>query len=311
MITSEWGSQDLPPEARARLAQARAGGIWTSDLSVNEFAALRAAGFEPVGTVMGSTVHDLGRWYDRPGDCGYRPQPLDDRSGRPLPTHDRLGRPLPTSVTITTKGHAGSGGHHAYIRTLYRARRAALERMAAECASLGGDGVVSVRLDIAPFMSAPNWLEFRAAGTAVRARGPVRPGRVFLSHVSGQGFGKLIAAGWVPVDLVLGASVGIRHADERTEQATRTRAPAQEVEGLTDLLQRTRHDARRRFLSDVRRSGAEGAVLSAVELRTRERSCSRGGGGEDHVVESTFIGTSITAFRTHHQIPRSLPFMRL
>lgn len=276
----------------------------TSGLSVNEFAALRAAGFEPVGAVMGSAVYDLGWWYDRPRDCGYRPSTR-------APLCDRYGRALPTSVTITTKKHAASGGYYTYIKTLYRARKDAMERMAAECASLGGDGVVSVRLDIAPFMSARNQLAFQASGTAVRARGPVRPGRVFLSHVSGQEFGKLIAAGWVPVDLILGASIGVRHADQQTRQATRKRAAAREVEGLTDLVQSTRHDARRRFLAEVRRSGAEGAVLSAVELTTRDRKCSREGEGEDHVVESTLLGTSITAFRTGHQLPRSLTFMRL
>ncbi|WP_157419715.1 heavy metal-binding domain-containing protein [Actinomadura kijaniata] len=312
MITSEWGSRDLPPGVGARPAQAGDGGTWTSGLSVDGFAALRAAGFEPVGAVMGGTVHHLGRRYDRPYDCGYRPAPRAvqyDRSGRPLPTNDRLGQPLPTSVTITTRSGAAAGGHHTYLRTFHRARRAATERMAAECASLGGDGVVSVRLDVVPFLDSPDQLEFRASGTAVRARGPVRPGRVFLSHVSGQEFGKLIAAGWVPVDLVLGASSGVRHVDERTEQQTGARAPAQEVEGLTDLVRRTRHDARRRLAADVRRSGAEGAVLSTVDLTTWARSCSAG--GEDHLVESTFVGTSITAFRTDHQPPRSLPLMRL
>ncbi|MEU5882178.1 heavy metal-binding domain-containing protein [Spirillospora sp. NPDC047279] len=313
MITSEWGS-GLPPEARARLSQARAGRTWTSYLSVGEFASLRAAGFEPVGAVMGSTVLGLGVWSDRPGGCGYRPEPTKvefDRSGRPVPAHDRLGRPLPTSVTITTRKRAGSGGYYTYVKALSRARRTALERMAAECEALGGDGVVSVRLDVAPFLDVVGQLEFRATGTAVRAHGKVRPGRVFLSHTSGQEFGNLIATGWVPVDLVFGASIGIRHADERTEEEMRASAPAREVDGPTELVELTRQDARRRLLADVGRTGAEGAVLSAVDLETHERSCPVGGGTKDHMVKSTFVGTSITAFQTDHQMPPSLPFMRL
>jgi hypothetical protein len=34
-------------------------GTWTSGLSVNAFACVRAAGFEPVGQVMGASVHVL------------------------------------------------------------------------------------------------------------------------------------------------------------------------------------------------------------------------------------------------------------
>ncbi|MGH9069173.1 MAG: hypothetical protein ACRD0J_17050, partial [Acidimicrobiales bacterium] len=48
----------LPVSARERLADmARSGSAWTSDLSVGELAAVRAAGFEPLGLVMGSSVY--------------------------------------------------------------------------------------------------------------------------------------------------------------------------------------------------------------------------------------------------------------
>jgi hypothetical protein len=109
----------------------------------------------------------------------------------------------------------------------------------------------------------------------VRALGDVRPGHVFLSHLSGQEFAKLIETGWVPVDLVLGASVGVRHDDWRTGRSTGAFAPSQEVAGWTELVSVTRHEARRHFLADATRTGADGVVVSDVDLRVSERGCTR------------------------------------
>ena len=44
---------------RARLEQNRAG-LFTSDLSVNEFLLVRQAGFQPLGLVIGSSIYHIG-----------------------------------------------------------------------------------------------------------------------------------------------------------------------------------------------------------------------------------------------------------
>ena len=49
------------PAAAARIAEVRGSVTWSSAQSTGEFAALRAVGFEPVGQVMGSAVHHVGR----------------------------------------------------------------------------------------------------------------------------------------------------------------------------------------------------------------------------------------------------------
>ena len=97
------------------------------------------------------------------------------------------------------------------VNTLYEARRRAIGRMSAECAALGGHGVVGVSLELGPFPGGA--VEFKAIGTAVRAPGGVRLKAPFTSDVSGQEFAKLIMAGVVPVSLVLGISIGRRHDD--------------------------------------------------------------------------------------------------
>jgi uncharacterized protein YbjQ (UPF0145 family) len=184
-------------------------------------------------------------------------------------------------------------------------------RMAAECAALGGDGVVAVRLHIAPFQGASQHLEFQAIGTAVRASGNVRPGRVFLSHLSGQDFAKLISFGWVPVDMALGMSIGVRHDDWQVNWSSGMFATNQEVGGWTELVSVTRNEARRHFMVDTARAGAEGVVVSDIDLHVRERECSYNEHRRDHVVEATFIGTSILRFETGAPPPRSLTIMRL
>jgi uncharacterized protein YbjQ (UPF0145 family) len=295
-------TQWLPPAAQARLKQAK--GTWTSGLSVSEFAAIRSVGFEPVGQVMGSTVHNLGWWYRAQIACGY--------SGGIFGSG--------VSRTVTS---GMWGGFAEYVGTIYEARRTAMGRMAAECAALGGDGVVAVTVEIKPFQSATGALEFQAFGTAVRAQGDARPPRPFLSHLSGQDFSKLVAGGWVPVDMAFGMSVGVRHDDWRTQVMSSVAFGGNrlgvvgfgnvEVPGWTELVSVTRHEAREHFMTDCARTGADGAVLSGQQLTVRERGCGMGGEDQhDHVVEATLIGTSVARFHPSGPPPtRALTIMRL
>src|SRR5580692_9547916 len=55
----------VPHDAMARLAELRPGqpgGIFTSDLSVNEFLLVREVGFKPLGLVLGSSIYHVARW---------------------------------------------------------------------------------------------------------------------------------------------------------------------------------------------------------------------------------------------------------
>ena len=59
----------VPQDAIKRLAElqpGKAGSIFTSDLSVNEFLLVREVGFRPVGLVLGSSIYhvglQVGRW---------------------------------------------------------------------------------------------------------------------------------------------------------------------------------------------------------------------------------------------------------
>ncbi|MHB8328811.1 MAG: heavy metal-binding domain-containing protein, partial [Acidimicrobiales bacterium] len=51
--------KDLPKDAGHRLEELEHG-LFTSDLSVNEFLLVKEAGFHPLGFVMGSSIYHTG-----------------------------------------------------------------------------------------------------------------------------------------------------------------------------------------------------------------------------------------------------------
>lgn len=203
--------------------------------------------------------------------------------------------------TAGAPGDGDPGGFAPLVEAMYQARRAAVDRMTAECAALGGHGVVGVRLARAPF--ALGGLEFTAVGTAVRAAGPAAgPRTPFTSALSGQDFARLIMAGWVPAGLVLGIAVGARHDDRATIRQARPWSGNAEMPGWTALVNQARRDARRRLEDDVRRLGAEGVVIAGLQMRVRQRDCPVATGRRDHIVEITLTGTAIASFsRTSHR----------
>jgi uncharacterized protein YbjQ (UPF0145 family) len=233
-------------------------GIWGSTLTCGEFAAVRSAGFEAVGQVFGAAVYAAGAASGY--SCsGSRASPAD---------------PL--------------------VRAMYQAGHTAIDRMTAECAELGGHGVVGVRLSWGSFRL--GGLEFTAIGTAVRAPGAVYRWGPFTCDLSGQDFAKLITMGWVPAGLALGISIEYRHDDGTTVRQARWGSGNTEVTGWTELVSRARHDAGRRLETDVSRFGADGAVIAAMQLRVSQRDCPASVGRRDHIVEATVVGTAIARF---------------
>src|ERR1700747_2131150 len=122
--------EGVPEAGRARLAQNRAG-LFTSDLSVNEFLLIEQAGFEPVGLVVGSSIYHIGIQV-----AGWK-----------------------KSQELTVLSEA-----------MYNARQLAMTRMEEEADQLGADGVVGVRLNIGTYEWGEDMAEFTAIGTAVKHR---------------------------------------------------------------------------------------------------------------------------------------------
>ena len=171
------GSQEgLPAHARGRLAAMRPGanqkGLFTSDLSVNEFLLVKEAGFDPLGLVVGSSIYHIG--WQKPA--------------------------MNQSMELETLTQA-----------MYHARELAMTRMEEEADSIGADGIVGVRLEVGRQEWGENLAEFIAIGTAIKARSGeshrAPNGRPFTSDLSGQDFWTLIKAGYRPVSFVMGNCV--------------------------------------------------------------------------------------------------------
>lgn len=164
---------DLTPDAIASARLAEAGRVWTSDLSVAEFALLDAAGYRPLEFVMGSSVFHIG-WQ---------------------------AQNLRQSVELQVLTQA-----------MYTARMNAMGRMLAEADQVGADGVVGTRLTFRRHGISADHIEFIAVGTAVVAKedpGRMRrpDGAPFSSHLNVQDFYTLLRTGHVPVEFVMGVCV--------------------------------------------------------------------------------------------------------
>jgi uncharacterized protein YbjQ (UPF0145 family) len=290
--------EELPAAAEAQVAGIRASGTWGSALTSGEFAAIRSVGFEPVGQVFGAAV--FGVAY---GDGYSCPRTLASSAGAvPVAPSDQ-------QVELDGQGpeQDEEGPLGPLVRAMDQARMTAVERLTAECAELGGDGVVGLRVSRGSFLLGGQ--EFTAVGTAVRARGAAVGARgepaPFTSDLSGQDFAKLIMAGWVPAGLVLGVAIGACHDDWRTTRQTRRWSGNREVAGWTDVVNRSRRDARDRLGRDIQRLGAEGAVIARMQLRVSVRDCPAQPGRRDHIVEASILGTAVARFARSGQAPHA------
>ena len=311
------------------MAGIRASGTWGSALTSGEFAAIRSVGFEPVGQVFGAAVFGVayGDGYSCPRTSASSAEAVQvEPSGQRAERDDR-------GAERDEEGPLGP-----LVRAMDQARLTAVERLTAECAELGGDGVVGLRVSRGSYLLGGQ--EFTAVGTAVRARGAesttfsetVRarsavtgfaPGGArrcdrrwgrsvtgrepapFTSDLSGQDFAKLIMAGWMPAGLVLGVAIGACHDDWQTTRQTRRWSGNREVVGWTDVVNQSRRDARDRLGRDIQRLGAEGAVIARMQLRVTVRDCPAQPGRRDHIVEASILGTAVARFARSDQAPHA------
>jgi uncharacterized protein YbjQ (UPF0145 family) len=215
--------EGVPDSARARLEQNK-DGLFTSDLTVNEFLLITEAGFDPLGLVVGSSIYHIGiqvaNWRKN--------QELDVLSA-----------------------------------AMYHARELAMTRMEEEADDLGADGIVGVRLDIGRYDWGQHMAEFIAIGTAVRHRdGTLHRapnGRPFTSDLSGQAFWSLLRTGHRPVGMVMGSCV--YHVAHRGMLKTLGQIGRNvELPNYTQALYNARELAMQRMQSEAKALEANGIV---------------------------------------------------
>lgn len=219
---------DLPKHALERLRGLRNAnhpdGVFTSDLTVNEFLLVREAGFEPIGMVVGSSIYHIGF------------QQANFRNNEEL---------------------------QVLSQAMYHARELAMTRMEEEARSLGADGVVGVRLDVGRYEWGEDLAEFIAIGTAVSGRKPgdyrAANGMPFTSDLSGQDFWTLLRAGYRPLSLVMGSCV-YHVAHQSLRQYMRSVGQNCEMPNFTQALYDARELAMERMQLEAHAAHAEGIV---------------------------------------------------
>jgi len=166
----------IPPRAEQRLSELRQDDrtLFTSDLSVNEFALMTRTGLQPVSQVMGSSVYHVG-WQGMPG------------------SFFGMGRGAYELEVLSEAWNS--------------ARSLALSRLQQEARFAGADAVVGVHIQWGAHDFAPNTVEMVAVGTAVRTSGTERTDPPVLCDLSGQDLWNLVQAGYRPVGVVGTAAV--------------------------------------------------------------------------------------------------------
>lgn len=302
---AEWNGVGLPPAAQARIDRAATSHLGSSLLSINGDAALASVGLYRVGEVMGSIVNQLG--FAGWGGCGFMPNYFGGMRTRYGNFGSRYGGYSIPAAPVTSGQSGQWSGFAPYVRALYNGYETALHRMLLEAQALGGDGVVGIQVS-RERLDSQVW-EYVLRGTAVRAQSRQRPAHLFSTDQSGADVAKLMQAGWMPVSLMWGISVAVRHDDYITRLARRRWNQLNiEVPGYTDLAIHTRADARRQFENKVAKYGADCAVVSDMSLDIWGMAC-QSGGETDHVAESVIVGTGLAKFHADVAAPTDSLFV--
>lgn len=230
MADNDSEEPQLPPDALRRLEELEPSatgqaGMFTSDLSVNEFLLVRQAGFRPRGLVFGSSIYHIG---------------------------------------LQRRAWTKNQELHKLSQAMYSARDLAMTRMEAEADVLQADGIVGVRLEAKFYDWGKHSAEFIAIGTAVSAEDEPgswrnRSGKPFTSDLSGQDFWTLAQAGYAPVGMVMGTCV--YHVAHRSlAQTTVGTVQNAELATSTQALYEARELAMERMQAEAIALGAEGIV---------------------------------------------------
>ena len=262
----------IPPKAQRRLAELRhatAEGeqtLFTSDLSVGEFALLTRSGLRPVSQVMGSSVYHVG-WQGMPG------------------SYFGMGR--------------GAYELGMLSEAWNNARRLALSRLQQEARLAGADAVVAVRVQWGAHDFASHSVEMVAMGTAVRTVGDVRTDPPVLTDLSGQDLYQLLAAGYRPTGVVGATTIFYvvpQWGTQRLQSSWGGQWTNAELPDFTQSFYSAREVAFGKLAAEAHALGSTGVVGVNLRQQIQTREVDTGGGSHrtDLIITLHVLGTGIT-----------------
>jgi uncharacterized protein YbjQ (UPF0145 family) len=228
----------IPLAAEQRLkALGSDGSLFTSGLSVDEFALLGHVGPRPLAQVLGASVMHVGGQYlpalppyvkrfASPYEYPYDEPSFGQR--RAYQWHDTV------VCELDTISHAWS-----------EVRRLALNRLSEEALQVGADAVVGVHLTRGEHDWAKGTIDYLLSGTAIRAPGSTQQSWPLLSDLSVQEYWRLHGAGYAPAGLIAATAAVFVSASRSTRlQRARSIRANQELEELSHGFQLARESSR-------------------------------------------------------------------
>jgi uncharacterized protein YbjQ (UPF0145 family) len=270
----------LPLRAQQRLAEIGSnGGLFSSDLTVSEFALVHSIGLRPVAQVMGSSIYHVG-WQQNPGSWGWQANAVSQELG-------------------------------VLSQAWNEARLLAFGRLEQEARLVGAHAVVGVRLTRSRHDWAAGAVEYIAVGTAVRIEGAAPVETPALTDLSGQDYWKLWQGGYSPLGVV-GASTVFYiipgWSQQRAQSGMFSSWANQELRDFTRGVYDARETALGRLTEEARRHHAAGVVGVSITHSAEEREFESGGSRRtDLIVTMHVLGTTIAERReTGLELPVSM-----
>jgi uncharacterized protein YbjQ (UPF0145 family) len=264
-------SGGIPRRAEERLKALRDGSLFTSGLSVNEFALLGRLGPQPLAQIMGASVIRPGWQYLPALDPGMVVTGSwtgtisagrglgPSSSGRAL--QNRFGEAAPAQV----RNYLWHAEVVCELDTLTDAwnlaRRRALDRLTEEALQVDADAVVGVHLQRSDHDLGKGTIEYVVSGTAIRL--PDSDGATWpiLTDLSVQDYWRLHAAGHEPAGFAAATSAVFASPPRSTRlRRLRTTRRGQELDELSRGFRAARETVRARLLGQVRDAHGTGAV---------------------------------------------------
>ena len=248
--------------------------VFTTGLSVNEFALLGRLGPRPLAQVMGASVVRAGWQYLPALPPGTRSPMRTSGYGVVGPAAvppgmtgytARYTEPSPQQVAGYLWGVDVVCELAMLSDAWNHARRQAIERLREEAVQVGADAVVGVHLDRSDHDLGGGLIEYAVTGTAIRIPGQDRTDAPALTDLSVQDYWRLREGGFDAVGLLAATSVtfGSPARSVRLRRA-RTATRVQELGEIGDAFQMARHTVRGTIRDQVRQWG--GTIAVGVEL---------------------------------------------
>lgn len=288
---------DLPPEAAERLER----GVFSSGLTVPDFAACLHMGMRPVGLVQGYCVMQWS-WY-------YAGSPYATMSGRSTWGTTIKSYRCPHGYISAEHRSWGENFEQPWVtRAWTDGFNTAAQRMVQEAADAGAHGVIGV-IDRNSNLAEAGVREFHIYGTAVVLEDAPKPQVIWTTYLAGQRLAKLIEAGLMPVSIVASMS-SVRMRPVCVTETLLAGGydpygvvqPGGEVLQVAEAQTAARHLARDHIKTGLGHDALHGALMEASEHEV---------GAGDMEINCTLRGTRVRQFKDVDPLPRPVPTVRL